>query len=105
MKTKHSFARIAEKNSFSLQVSRNFTLKRVLKMNPSVAESAARHANRAEAESANFTPLFAENAAAKQGFPLNLRAIEAYFAARVLKKRERHPRNNARNIYICVNTL
>lgn len=94
-KTKQSFARIAEKSSFSLQVSRNFMQKKDLKMSRSVAESAVLPVNRAEAASANSTQQCAESAAARQEFPLNPRATEAYFAVLALRKQKLLQRNNS----------
>ena len=79
--TKHWSAKIADRNSFSLQESRNFTQRRVLRTSPFVARLAATSARQREARAnpnARCTRQFAQLAEILARFPSSLARIALY---------------------------
>ena len=79
-------AKNAETNLFLLQESRNFTLKRVLQTNRSVARLADRLVKMLPRQRENSLKPFALNAAELQGFLSSLLKAKATIVANVLQK-------------------
>ena len=90
IKTKQSFARIADRNSFSRQVNRISSKKEVLQTNLSDAKPAATRARAAEAAEAsvNFLTLFAPLAARTAGSHSNPETTGPFIAAIVFPTRD-----------------
>jgi hypothetical protein len=82
IKTKHSFAKIAEVNLYSHPESKNFTLRKVSKINlPDVKNAELPEKARRE----NCTRLYAQTAEAKRKFRLFRETTSRYIAALALK--------------------